>query len=133
MNDQITPKNFTSEFMKIGFEYPSKYTLKSELTSIILSNNTSYGRISISTYGTNFIDVNSHVENSIGRWKDRPTSKESFAGIFEKGLVISGESKGEPYRIYYFVKNYMIYQLEANDPALFSDLDSIAKSFRILQ
>ena len=133
VKNQTTTQTFVSDFMKMEFNYPAKLYAKSDPSSVTLSNPDIGGRISISKYGTNFMNVYSHVENSIGRWKDKPTSIENFVGDFERGVVVNGESKGEQYRIYYFVKDYTIYQFEANDPALFSDLDAIAKSFRILE
>lgn len=133
VKNQTTTQTFTSDFMKVQFDYPAKLYAKSDQSSVTLSNPNNGGTISVSKYGTNFRDVYSHVENSIGRWKDKPTSIDSFVGDLEKGVVVNGESKHEQYRVYYFVKDYAVYQFEANDPALFSDLDAIAKSFRILQ
>ena len=133
VRDQTATQTFTSDFMKIQFDYPTKFIAKSDQTSVSLSNNNFNGQISISEYGTNFLDDHSHVENSVGRWKDKPRSIEKYIGDIERGVVVNGVSKGEQYRIYYFVKDYIVYQFEANDPALFSDLDSIAKSFRIIQ
>jgi hypothetical protein len=49
------------------------------------------------------------------------------------GVRLLLDSQGDKKYEYIFVKDNTLYQFEANDPALFSDLDSIAKSFRILQ
>jgi tRNA(His) 5'-end guanylyltransferase len=134
IKNQTNSKPYINNLMKIEFLYPSEYLLQKGTTSIVLIKGQSDNKsIIITESGTNFIDTKSHVDTSLLRKRVVPTIRTSINGVNVTGEVVEFKLNKVPYRIYYFVKNYMIYQLEANDPALFSDLDSIAKSFRILQ
>lgn len=124
-------KKYRSDFMKIEFEYTGNYVIEEKVTSVILkSNDVSSSEILFSKYGTNFENVKSHVDDAVARWKNKPTSRYRLAGLGIDGEVVNTSS--DSYSVIYFVKDYAVYQFETGDPSLFSDLETIAKSFRII-
>lgn len=137
MKNQMSTRTYTSEFMKIEIEYPMSYTLEENNSLITLESSSIRGeKITLRKYGSMFTDAKSHVDASLARQKEIPlvrreVSNSNVDGVL--GELVEYKTNGVPHRVYYFVKNFALYQFEANDPSLFSDLDAIAKSFRILE
>jgi len=127
-------QTFASKELGMAFEYPATYTLSMTTSGVTLSlSNDPDKKILMSSYGSQFSDTKSHVEASINR-KQMPVK---LRLEYKRDVGINGELveymyMGAPYRIYYFVKDYAVYQLETSSPSLFSDLDAIAQSFRII-
>jgi len=125
-------KKYRSNFLKVEFEYPEKYSVEEKVTSVILKKNDELsGEIIFSKYGTNFEDVKSHVDSVISKWKNKPDSRSDFTSSFMFGEII--RTSYDNYTIIYFVKDYAVYQFETRDASLFPDLETIAKSFKILE
>jgi hypothetical protein len=133
MNNQITPKNYTSAFMKMGFDYPSTYNVTTkQTTGEIFDKARRTVKFKFGTYGTNYLTANDHVknlmtQNNIQEYKVQEVQSPYSAVVLES--IVDNKTE----KSYFFVKDYAAYYFSADDPALFSDLDSIAKSFRILQ
>lgn len=134
VKNQTSTQTFTSDSMKIQFLFPNEYLVQHSADSVVLKKNQSdITSVIITESGTNFTDTKSHVDTSLLRKRVTPYLRRDMEGENINGEMVEYITGGKPYRIYYFVTDYTIYQFEANDPALFSDLDAIAKSFRILE
>lgn len=134
VKNQPATKTFTSDFMKIQFLYPNEYLIQNSANSVVLKKNQSdMTSVIVTESGTNFTDTKSHVDTSLLRKRVTPYLRRDVEAENTTGEMVEYITGGKPYRIYYFVKDYTIYQFEANDPALFADLDTIAKSFKILE
>lgn len=132
VKNQTATQTFTSDFMKVQFDYPARYQVTEDTSDVLLT--TDIGTISFGKSGTVNSTASEHVKYLT---KTRVYTKTLVSqDIIVKGL--SGvklllDSQGDQKYEYIYVKDNALYQFEANDPALFSDLDAIAKSFRILE
>lgn len=132
VKNQTATQTFTSDYMKVQFDYPATYQVNDDMSDVFLTNK--MGQLSFGKSGTVYSTASEHVKYLS---KTRLYTKTLMSqDIFVKGL--SGvklllDSQGDQKYEYIFVKDNALYQFEANDPALFSDLDSIAKTFRIMQ
>jgi len=131
-NDNGT-KTYTSNFMKISFEYPSSYSLSNDLTSVTLTNGKS--TISFGRSGTQYSTVGKHTDSLINTFTQtkilEKTNNVTNSGVEYVRLTLENPQFGKN-SVYFIVSNYAVFRFETNDPALFADLDTIAKSFRIL-
>ena len=127
---QNEPKTYTSNFMKVEFTYPGKYSVFDDgLTDIKLVRGESM--ITIGRYGTNFPTADEHVKILVELNKIKVKNIQQMPDKYNSVLLESLEGKNVS-RTYFFVKNYVVYHFSTDNPALFSDLDVIAKSLRIL-
>lgn len=132
VKNQTTSQTFTSDFMKIQFEHPSKYYVEEKFTTGRITNEVLQGKaLRFGTYGTNFETATDHINNLVRLNKHRVTNIEPIQNRYSAAMLEKHiDNKVE--RSYFFVKDYAVYYFSTDDPALFSDLDAIAKSFRIL-
>ena len=130
-NDNGT-KTYTSNFMKISFDFPSSYILKDDLSDLRLTNKN--GTLFFSRSGSNYSSVEDHVNSLMNTHTVSVVVKKlkyiNSAGMLGISVLLS--NKGVESYEHFFYKDFAVYQFETNDPALFADLDTIAKSFRIL-
>jgi len=128
-------QSFTSKELGMAFKYPAPYTLSMTTSGVTLSlSNDPDKKILASKYGSYFDDVDSHIHYTVGMWRTQPDKMvPAVNNSGNRGMMIEGTDVTSTYRIYYFVKDYAVYQLETSSPSLFSDLDAIAQSFRIIQ
>ncbi len=131
VKNQTATQTFTSNSMKVQFEYPAKYIVSERFTTGSIHEKSAektkglrYGK-----YGTNYPTALAHVKslNSV-----EPTKIETFESPYSSVFTVK-VNDGKSIKSYFFVKDYAVYYFSTDDPALFSDLDAIAKSFRILQ
>lgn len=136
VKNQTSTRTYLSSLMKVEITYPDSFYLQKSATSVVMKKNaTASEQIIFRKYGSMYRDTKSHVDSSILRQGEIPSFRQSISSS-ESGIpgeLVEYVTGGKPYRIYYFVKDNALYQFEANDPALFADLDAIAKSFRILE
>lgn len=125
-------KKYRSNLLRVEFEYPGKYVIEQVGQFINLVDSDSK-KITLSRSGSMFNNVNDHVDDSVKKWYQEPVVRNEIIGIFQKGQLVEKSFSGAPYRIIYFVKNNFVYQFETGDASLFSDLETIAKSFTILE
>ncbi|MFO0703349.1 MAG: hypothetical protein U0525_01330 [Patescibacteria group bacterium] len=125
-------KRFRSEQMGFELNYPDKFKIEQngQFISLVDSN---FKKINLSKSGSMFDDVNSHVNDSIKTWRKQPSIRRDFIGDGQNGLLIEKTISETPYRIIYYVKDYFVYQIETGDLSLFKDLETIAKSLKILE
>lgn len=132
---QRSMKTYTSDFMKIQFDYPMNYLLEDNLNTVSLKTDKMdepNSSITISSAGTNYANTKDHVEKLIGRNKTRVVSKQETKMPYEGIIVVRDAPLGQG-KSYFFVNNFAVYHFATDDPSLFADLDAIAKSFRILE
>jgi hypothetical protein len=132
VKNQTTMQTYTSNFMKLQFDYPARYKVNEDIADVLLTNN--IGKISFGRSGTFYSTSSEHVKflsKTHLYTKTLMSQDVNVNGLTGVRLLL--DSQGDKKYEYIFVKDNTLYQFEANDPALFSDLDSIAKSFRILQ
>ena len=131
VKNQTATQTFTSNSMKVQFDYPTRYEVNEDTTDVLLTNN--IGQISFGKSGTFYPNASEQVKylsKTHLYTKTLMSQNINVRGL--TGVKLLLDSQGDKKYEYIFVKDYTIYQFEANDPALFSDLDAIAKSFRIL-
>ena len=125
-------KKYRSNFLKVEFEYPEKYIVEEKVTSVILKKNDELsGEIIFSKYGTNYENTKLYIDDIISKWKNKPNSRTNFNSLHLQGELL--HTQADNYNVIYFVNRYAVYQFETGDESLFSDLETIAKSFTILE
>ena len=125
-------KKYRSNFLKVEFEYPEKYSVEEKITSVILKKNDELsGEIIFSKYGTNFEDVKSHVDSVVSKKTTPPTIRQKFIGANMGGELVYYSDDGR--QTIYFVNDYNVVHFSTPYQLLFPDLETIAKSFTILE
>ncbi len=133
INNQTTPKTYTSEFMKIDLRYPSNYRLENKTNNVyLLRNNLESERIDIFQMGTAYNSSLEHAKTIIELNRTKISKMVQIDRPYEGVMVDRAPEEGGG-RSYIYVRDHMVYIFSTENSALFSDLDSIAKSFRILQ
>ena len=132
INNQNSKQSFISDLLNVELVHPSYLIAEERYNNIELKNAKTSSVIRFTKDGTNFDNVQTHVDNLINlnrlRVKERSNVNDPYKGVLLETYV------GNSYeRSFFFVKDFAVYYFSTDDPALFSDLDSIAKSFRILE
>ena len=126
-------KSYQSASLNIAFEYPGEYVASEKFTDIVLKKQASASVVQITKYGSQYLNVEDHVNNLISKWQIKPNERSVFVGDNLQGEYLIKNGVDESQKIIFYVKEFFIYQFETNDPELFSDLDTIARSFKILE
>ena len=129
VKNQTATQTFTSDFMKIQFDYPGSFSIKENLNDGILEKGDN--SIEFSSYGSYYTTALDHVKSLVQLNKIRIKSLQQVQGP-NSAAVLESYIDNKVERSYFFVKDYAVYYFSTDDPALFSDLDAIVKSFRIL-
>lgn len=130
VKNQTTTQTLISDLLDVELSYPVYLTAEPRFNDIELKN--SNGSIRFTKSGTSFNDVETHVDNLIKLNKLRVKTKVDIYQPF-RGILLETYSGNSNELSYFFVKDYAVYYFSTDDPVLFSDLDTIAKTFRILQ
>lgn len=120
------PKVYRSDVLKFSITYPVNLVPSEAINRVDLKKGDDV--VTIETQGTQFSSVDDYVEDFIS--KRTNISAKNIAHV--PPFVELTEIQGKVRRVYFVVENFKTYTFSTNDPALFSDLDNIAKSFRIL-
>lgn len=131
IGNQPSSKTYISDSMKVQFVYPTRYKVVEDTLDVLLT--TDIGKISFGKSGTVYSTASDHAKylSSTRIYTNTLLSQDINVGELT-GVKLLLDLQGDKKYEYIFVKNNALYQFEANDPALFADLDTIAKSFRIL-
>ncbi len=125
-------KKYRSDFMKIEFEYDDKFMINEKQTSGEIRIDGSDSKIEYGKYGTNYETIDDHLNNLIIKnslnIENKQEANQNYKGIYYETRV-----DGEKENVYMFVNNYVVYYFSTKDPSLFPDLETIAKSFRIIE
>lgn len=132
VKNQTQMSTYTSEFMKMQFTHPTTYLIEEKITSgDIISKSDQVSKLRFGKYGTNYMNAVDHVTRLIKLNNMESTILEEFQSPYSAAVLnITKNDRLE--RAYFFVKDYGVYYFSTDDPTLFSDLDAIVKSFRIL-
>lgn len=130
VKNQPATKTFTSDLLEVELTYPVNLTVEARFNDIKFKNLDS--AIRFTKNGTIFSDVETHVDNLIKSNKLRVKARQKV-NLPIRGILLETYSGNSNEKSYYFVKDYAVYYFSTDDPTLFSDLDAIAKSFRILE
>lgn len=124
-------KKYRSDFMKIEFEYDDQFIINEKQTSGEIRIVGSDSKIEYGKYGTNYETADDHLNNLIIKNSLNIESKREVNQNY-KGIYYETRIDGEKENVYMFVNNYAVYYFSTKDPSLFSDLETLAKSFRII-
>lgn len=127
LQNSVDQKIYISESLKIEFVYPSGYTVDEALTTGTLKMDNkvlNYGK-----YGTIHNTALDHVNDFIIKNRVRVARVEN---VLDDAVLLESAAGNKINKAYYFVKDNFVYYLSTDNPSLFSDLDAIAQSFRII-
>jgi hypothetical protein len=124
-------KSYQSASLNIAFEYPGEYSVENQLNVVRLISQDG-GEISIIKSGSIFNDIKEHVNRMVELNKLVTNSVEYFYQPYQGAKLVIDNAE-EKYRSYIFLDDYQVYIFSTEKPALFSDLDSIARSFQIAE
>ncbi len=130
VKNQTATQTFVSDSMKMQFEYSGSFSIKESLKEVILERGDN--TIEFSSYGTYYTTAMDHVSKLVQLNNIRIKSLQQVQSPYNT-IVLESYIDNEVEKSYFFVKDYAVYYFSTDDPALFSDLDAIAKSFRILE
>ncbi len=121
ISDNQTQSNlYTSPSLKLSINVPVIYKISNGMNSIFFTNN--IGEIRITRQGTNFNDLNGYLTNLGSDIKNKEESV--INGVNSTSGIIDDQK-------YYFIYvNNWVYSLSTSSPALYGDLDTIARSFK---
>lgn len=130
VRDQTATKTYTSDNLDVQFIYPQYFLIKENLNDVLLEKNGQ--TINFGSYGSYYNVADEHVKQLIQQNKIKVKYLQRVPSKYS-AMVMEFESGDKVGRSYFFVNNYAVYYFSTNDPALFPDLDKIARSFRILE
>ena len=134
VKNQTATQTYTSEFMKIQFDYSTKFRLENKTNRVLLrvSGGNEENKIEIFQMGTMYSNALEHATKVTELNRTRVRNIVSVDSSYDGVLVERTKEEGGG-KSYFFVKDYLVYAFSTDDPALFADLDTIAKSFRIVE
>lgn len=124
-------KTYTSNTLKFSIAVPESYMIKDTGISVSLYKNAN--AINVSRSGTNFNDVNDYLDDLSLKNKIKFDNRETLTigDLSAVKTIIKHPISGSPDELAYFIyKDYFMYSLGTTTPALYGDLDQIARSFR---
>lgn len=128
-------REYHSEQFKYNFKYPGKFELDDKVLDVVLKNND--GEILIHQIGTNYKTIDGFL-TSISTYNHfEVTNKENlvinnYPAV--KYIAKFGISKDPDDQTYYiYPAPWTIFSFSTSSPALYADLDQVAKSFRYEQ
>jgi len=123
-------KKYSSDNLKIEFEYPEDVTINQNLNLLDLKRSSiDYARVSV--VASNFTNTRDHVEYLISKMPNTSVKAE-YVSLNNIDWAKVNFNENEEL-VYFHVKEYTSYQLSTKNPSLFQDLEIIAKSFKILE
>ncbi len=130
-NSQPTSNQiYKSKAMKFSIDVPSKFQIKEDLSIFLLKYNGL--NIEIIKNGTNYSNLNDYIVSFDQRRNliSSEVKKNSVNGLEAMSRKVRfPKEKGEQ-KTYYICGDNWVYILSTSSPALFNDLDKIARSFR---
>lgn len=114
--------------MKLTISYPSHYQAKERFNRLTFEDN--QDRINININGTNFDSLQGFLndldeKNKVSIKSYSNLTIDDYRAIARQEII----GKSIP-KIYYIYVDYSVYTLSTSSPALYDDLDQIAKSFK---
>jgi len=127
---------YYSASLGIAFQHPPGYDVVVKTNSGYLQNNQNVNsKILFSTQGSFYDSVMEHVGalSTLNKINIKETTAVSNANFPTNALRVNSVTDSSNRISYFFMHNKMVYSFSTDNPSLFSDLDAIAQSFRIIQ
>lgn len=129
-------QSYTSDFLKIKFDYPNNYVIEDNRNVIYIkpakdATGSRKSDIEVFMMGSSYDSAYNHAQNTTALNRTHIRSISRLSAPYDGALVKKMDSDGGGVS-YYFLIEGALYIFSTDNPSLFSDLDAIAQSFRII-
>jgi len=128
----LPTKTYHSKFLKITFDYPSKFQLVERFGMITLRDKD--GEILIDNTGTNYSNLDDFLKAGFERDNLKKQVDKQHLNLnkidFVKTVIKYPTRPDLDRKAYYFYKDYSVYVISTPNVSLYPDLDQIIQAFR---